>query len=379
MYDVLVVGAGISGCTCARRLADAGYHVLLLEQRPAIGGNCAVNRGSDGVDVHTYGAHIWHTSNEKVQEFMSRFTEWYPYKHQVIAVNNGNVYHLPFNMNTFEDIWGKGITVDEAKEKIKFQSASITHEPRNLEEKAISLVGVDVYKRLIKGYTEKQWGMECRELAADIITRLPLRFEYNNDYFNDKYQGLPLKGYNNMFMAMLDHKNITVYTNTKFDISIHRGYARRIIYTGAIDEIIGDRTLPWRSCYFESIPRRKSLSVGKDYPVVNYTDCSVRYTRTIEHANFRPDLHDGLETRLVTFEFPASWHRGLEKFYPINCPANDDLANDIAEEARPLFGCPVYYCGRLATYKYLDMDKSVAAALDLIDKVVLPDLKVIHI
>lgn len=362
MYDYLIVGAGLFGAAFARKMTDAGQKCLVVDRRDHIGGN-TYTESIEGINVHRYGAHIFHTDNEKVWEFVNKYASFNGYINSPIANYNGEKYHLPFNMNTFHELWG--ITEpEEAQEIIRRQiDAEGISEPKNLEEQAISLVGRDVYEKLIKGYTEKQWGRKATELPSFIIKRIPVRFTYDNNYFNDKYQGIPDGGYTALCEKLLEGCDIKLST----DFNAHRGelslIAKKVIYTGMIDEYFGFSLghLEYRSLRFDT----KTLDTP-DYQgcaVVNYTAAGVPYTRVIEHKHF--EFAKGDKT-VVTYEYPALWKAGDEPFYPVNNEQNSKLYEQYRElaegEKNIIFG------GRLGTYRYLDMDDVIAEALELFDK-----------
>lgn len=364
MYDYLIVGAGLYGSVAARELTDRGYSVLVIDSRSHIAGN-AYTSNENGIVVHEYGAHIFHTSDEKVWNYVCRFAEFNDYINSPIAVFEGKKYNLPFNMNTFRQLWGVTMP-EEAKAKIESQRVEPPcGEPRNLEEQALSMVGTDVYRVLVKGYTEKQWGRDCRDLPASIIKRLPLRFTFDNNYFNDKYQGIPKGGYTTMVERMLE--GIEVRLNTDyFDLrresrDICCGIAHKVIFTGQIDAFFD-------YCYGPL--EYRTLRFEKDYPqeeefqgcaVMNYTEREVPFTRIIEHKFFD---YEGQKNTIITREYPATWAKGDEPYYPINNEANTSLYARYRDKAEELKDCLIFG-GRLGEYKYYDMDKVIAAALKL--------------
>jgi UDP-galactopyranose mutase len=353
MYDYLIVGAGLFGAVFAREATDAGNSVVVIDKRAHIAGNIYTEL-VEGVQVHRYGAHIFHTSDKGVWQYVNRFAEWNQFVNAPVANYKGEIYNLPFNMNTFQQLWGV-TTPDAARAKIESQRLK-TDEPSNLEEQALSLVGTDIYEKLIKEYTEKQWGRGCRELPAFIIKRLPLRFTYDNNYFSDKYQGIPAEGYTAFVEKLLG--GVEVRLNTSYC----RGEipAKKIVYTGAIDEYFDYKLgeLEYRSLRFESEVRDSGNVQGN--AVINYTSHEVPYTRTIEHRHFDRDCTS--KKSVVTKEYPASWTKGSEPYYPVNDDKNNALYSGYAElaadEQNVIFG------GRLGQYKYMDMDKVVSAALD---------------
>jgi UDP-galactopyranose mutase len=354
MYDFIIVGAGLFGAVCARELTDAGKSVLVIDRRDHIGGNCHTEL-ADGVHIHKFGAHIFHTSNEDIWAYVGNYAKWNAFINSPVADYKGELYNLPFNMNTFYELWGVR-TPEQAAEKIESQRV-ITAEPSNLEEQALSLVGADIYEKLIKGYTEKQWGRSCRELPAFIIKRLPLRFTFDNNYFNDVFQAIPACGYTAFFENLL--KNVEVRLNTPFErLAIP---AKQIIYTGMIDEYFGYEfgTLEYRSLRFEH--KKFDCENIQGNAVINYTSHNVPYTRTIEHRHF--DRNCASEKSVLSYEYPATWQRGDEPFYPINDKRNNELYERYAALAER--ENDVIFGGRLGTYKYLDMDKVIEQALEL--------------
>ena len=365
-YDYLAVGTGLFGAVFAYEMNQAGKSVLMIDKREHIGGNI-YTREERGIQVHKYGAHIFHTSNRQIWEYINQFAEWNHYINSPIAVYGDELYNMPFNMNTFSRMWGIR-TPKEAKEIIDAQrSACKVEEPSNLEEQALSLVGRDVYEKLVKGYTEKQWGRDCRELPAFIIMRLPVRFTYDNNYFTDPYQGIPVGGYTGIIEKML--KGIPVRLGISYrdflkenENSKEPDTFDKVLYTGMIDEYfeyqLGE--LQYRSLRFE-----EELLEGCDNyqgnAVVNYTERKVPYTRIIEHKHFefgtQPDT-------IITREYPAEWKRGDEPYYPVNDEKNSRLYAEYqalaAKEKNVLFG------GRLGQYRYYDMDKVIEAALNMV-------------
>lgn len=361
-YDYLIVGAGLSGLTLARLLTNAGKKVLLLEKRDHLGGNIATSV-KDDIIVHDYGPHIFHTSDEFAWKFFNEYSEVYPFINSPIASYHGERYHLPFNMNTFHELWG--INTPEEAKKIIGDEIAKEHisEPKNLEEQALSMVGRTVYTKLIKEYTEKQWGRECKDLPASIIKRLPLRFEYNNNYFNDIYQGLPKGGFS--VFAMNLAKGIDIVFNVDFleEKEKYKDIAPAIIYTGQLDSFFGYKygKLEWRSLRFEV----EELPVD-DYqgnPVVNYTSKDVGYTRISEHKHFDPYCKNHHST-IISKEYPDSYSDGKIPYYTVNDERNNSLAKQYLDEAKKLEP-NVYFLGRLALYRYFDMDDAIVAANEL--------------
>ena len=357
-YDYLIVGSGLYGAVFTRQALDAGKSCLVLEKRAHTGGNIRCER-IEGIDVHVYGAHIFHTADREVWEYIDRFTPCNRYTNSPIANYKGELYNLPFNMNTFHQMWGVR-TPDEARRMIEKQRAVIKGEPKNLEEQAISLVGTDIYEKLVKGYTEKQWGRDCRELPAFIIKRLPVRFTYDNNYFNAPYQGIPIEGYNALTDRLLDGADVILNTDYNSDRETWNAVADRVVYTGTLDSFYDYRfgKLEYRSLRFET-ETREDTDNFQGVAVVNYTDVSLPFTRIIEHKHFA----FGTQPKtVITREYPETWTEGMEPYYPVNDDRNGALyakyAALAAKENRVLFG------GRLAEYKYYDMDKVVRAALD---------------
>ncbi len=366
-YDYLIVGAGLFGAVCARELTEAGKRCLVIDRRGHIGGNC-YSENLDGIQVHRYGAHIFHTSDAEVWKYVNQFTEFNHFINSPVANYHGKLYNLPFNMNTFYQIWGV-VTPDEARTKIREQveKSGITN-PKNLEEQAISLVGRDIYEILIKGYTEKQWGRPCRELPADIIKRLPVRFRFDNNYFNDIYQGIPVNGYTAMIEKILNNIEIKLnldYLAQKEDFSAIADY---IIYTGPIDEYFNYQygPLEWRGLRFETEILEQENYQG--VAAMNYTDAETPFTRIIEHKHFVFDNAVSAKSKtVITREYPSQWKPGDEPYYPINNQKNQDLLAQYQElaarEKNILFG------GRLGAYQYYDMDKVIRAALNTVKKI----------
>ena len=357
-YDYLIVGAGLYGAVSAYELRKRGKKVLVIERRGHIAGNTYVEN-VHGINVHKYGAHIFHTSDKEVWEYVNRFAEFNNYINSPIAVYKDEVYNLPFNMNTFSRLWGIR-TPAEAKAIIAKQIADLDiREPRNLEEQALSLVGRDVYEKLVKGYTEKQWGRDCTELPAFIIRRLPCRFTYNNNYFNDRYQGIPVGGYTQMVAEMLARVEVRLNTDYFDLIREQPDIAEVTIFTGCIDEFYQYRlgALQYRSVRFETEELNCENYQGN--AVVNYTDRDVPYTRVIEHKHFEFGTQP---TTVISREYSAEWEPGLEPFYPVNNEENAALYAQYKaladRETQVIFG------GRLGQYKYYDMNKVIRAALD---------------
>lgn len=360
MYDYLIVGAGLFGAVFAHEATQKGKTCLVIEKRPHIGGNI-YTENIEGINVHKYGAHIFHTSNKETWDYVNQFAEFNNYINQPVAVYKDELYNLPFNMNTFSKMWGIK-TPQEAQDIIASQIADLgIEDPKNLEEQALKLVGRDVYEKLIKGYTEKQWGRSCSELPSFIIKRLPLRFRYDNNYFNDRYQGIPIGGYTAMVEKLLD--GVEVRTNTDyFDfIKENPAIAEKTVYTGMIDEFFDFcyGHLQYRSVRFETEVLNCENFQGN--AVVNYTEREVPYTRIIEHKHF--EFQDGEKT-IISREFSEEWKPGVEPYYPINNDENNELLAKYKELAKQRED--VIFGGRLGMYQYYDMDKVIEAALECI-------------
>ena len=357
-YDYLIVGAGLYGAVCAREALSAGKKVLVIDKRPHIAGNVYTEQ-IEGINVHVYGAHIFHTNNKVVWDYVNRFAEFNRFTNSPVANYRGELYSLPFNMYTFNKMWGV-VTPEEAQAKIEEQKrqAGIT-EPKNLEEQAISLVGTDIYEKLIKGYTEKQWGRPCRELPAFIIKRLPVRLTFDNNYFNALYQGIPMGGYTKMVENMLSGIEVRLnvdYFDHKAELD---ALADKVIYTGPIDAYFGYRlgNLEYRSVRFETEVLDKPNFQGN--AAVNYTDRETPFTRIIEHKWFE---FGNQPKTVISREYSSEWKPGDEPYYPVNDDRNGDLYRQykaLADaEEKVIFG------GRLGEYKYYDMDAVIASALE---------------
>ena len=374
-FDYLVVGAGLTGAVFAHEATAAGRRCLVIDKRDHLAGN-VYTRDVRGINVHEYGAHIFHTSDRRVWDWVGQFAEFNNYVNSPIANYHGELYNLPFNMNTFSKMWGV-TTPDEAREKIASQVAELgIQEPANLEEQALSLVGTDIYEKLVKEYTEKQWGRECRELPAFIIKRLPVRFTFDNNYFNDRYQGIPMGGYTKMVERMLAGVEVRLgvtYRELVGEVSAaddFGGIASRVIYTGPVDEYfsysLGE--LEWRSLRFET-ELLEGVANWQGNAVVNYTSHDEAFTRIIEHKHFEfGRAADGTELpdTVITREYPADWSPGDEPYYPVNDDRNDALYARYAELAAAEEA--VTFAGRLGTYKYHDMAPAIAAALELAER-----------
>lgn len=371
-YNYLIIGSGLFGSVFAHQAKQAGKKCLVIEKRPHLGGNVYCET-VEGINVHKYGAHIFHTSNKEVWDFVNRFVEFNRYTNCPVANYRGRLYNLPFNMNTFHQMWGV-ITPEEAMAKIEEQrglaQTNMGREPRNLEEQALCLVGKDIYEALIKGYTEKQWGRPCTELPSFIIRRLPLRFTYDNNYFNDRYQGIPIGGYNKLVDALLEG----IETRVNIDFFEHREelstLAETIVYTGPIDRFYDYRfgRLQYRTVRFE----REVLDIPnfQGNAVVNYTDREVPYTRIIEHKHFESfgqAVYDNPKT-VISKEFSVEFKEGMEPYYPVNDEKNTLLFDQykvLAEQERNVF-----FGGRLAEYKYYDMAPTIERAMSLAEKTI---------
>ncbi len=356
MYDFIIVGSGLFGAVFAERAAAAGKSCLVLERRGHIGGNIYTEE-IEGINVHRYGAHIFHTSDTEVWEYINRFAEFNNYINSPVANFNGEIYNMPFNMNTFNKMWGV-ITPAQAAAKIDEGRSEIKGEPKNLEEQAISLVGRDIYERLVKGYTQKQWGRKCSELPPSIIRRLPVRFTYDNNYFDDRWQGIPFGGYTDIIRRMLGSTEIRLNVDFLEEREKYAAMAKSIIFTGAIDEYFDYcfGPLEYRSLRFETEIMDTANFQG--VAVMNYTDAQTPYTRVIEHKHFE----FGTQPKtVVSREYSLEWDVNVEPYYPIN----DEKNKHRYEQYRKLASKGnVYFCGRLGEYKYYDMDDTVRAALD---------------
>lgn len=362
MYDYLIVGSGLFGATFAYEAGKRGKSCLVVEKRPHIGGNIYTEE-VEGIQVHRYGAHIFHTSNRKVWDYVQQFAEFNRYTNCPVAYYKGEIYNMPFNMNTFHKMWGV-VTPKEAQEKIASQIRECGVEnPGNLEEQALSLVGRDIYERLVKGYTEKQWGRRATELPPEIIRRLPVRFTYDNNYFNDLYQGIPVGGYTQIIRKMLEKAEVRLnvdYLERREELN---ALARRVIYTGPVDAYFQEcyGPLEYRRVTFETEVLDMENYQGN--AVVNYTEYEVPYTRIIEHKHFEFGTQ---EKTVISREYPAEWKPGDEPYYPINNEKNNRLYERYREladrEEKVVFG------GRLGVYRYMDMHHVVGAALELAEK-----------
>ena len=359
MYDYLIVGSGLFGAVFAHEMKKRGKSCLVLERRSHAGGNVYCEE-KDGINVHQYGAHIFHTSYKDVWEYVNSFVEFNNYVNSPVANFRGELYNLPFNMNTFTKLWPEVHTPAEVEAKLEAERREAgIEEPQNLEEQAISLIGRTVYEKLIKGYTEKQWGRACTELPAFIIKRLPVRLTFDNNYFNDRYQGIPVGGYNKLIDALLDGIEVRLDTDYLQDRETYDKLGRKIVYTGPIDEYFAYKLgrLEYRGLRFET--ERLEEENHQGVAVMNYTAREVPYTRIIEHKHFEFGTQP---VTYVTREYPADWQPGEEAYYPVNNDKNQALYQQYAElaakESKVIFG------GRLAEYKYYDMDDVIKSALE---------------
>ena len=361
-YDYLIVGSGLFGSVFAYEMTKKGKKCLVIEKREHIGGNVYTEE-EHGINVHKYGAHIFHTDKKEIWDYINQFAEFNRYTNSPVANYKGELYNLPFNMNTFYQMWGVK-TPDEAKAMIENQKKEAHIEnPTNLEEQAISLVGRDIYEKLVKGYTEKQWGRDCSELPAFIIKRLPVRYTYDNNYFNDLYQGIPIGGYNVLIDALFEGCDVELNVDYNENKEKYNALGDKVLYTGTLDSFYDFcyGKLEYRSLRFESEVLDEENYQG--VAVVNYTDRETPFTRLIEHKHFEFGTQ---EKTVITREYPVDWKEGMEPYYPINDANNQELYQKYAElankEENVLFG------GRLAEYKYYDMDKVIESAFMLIEK-----------
>lgn len=359
MYDYLIVGSGFYGSICAYELTKAGNKVLVIDNRDHIAGNC-YTENKDGINIHQYGAHIFHTSNEEVWKWINQFVQFNNFINSPVAHYNGKLYSLPFNMWTFNQLWGV-TTPEDAKEMIQSQSKGID-DPKNLEEQAIKLVGTDVYEKLIKGYTEKQWRKPCNELPKEIIKRLPVRFTFDNNYFNDRYQGIPIGGYTQIFEKLLEGIDVKLNTDYfKDELPQHN----KVIYTGPIDRFFDYKygELEYKTTRFEHT-HFTDKSNYQGTAVVNFTNGEIPYTRTIEHKHFE---FSNTPTTWVTAEYPTEYKAGVtEPYYPVNDTTNNEMYQKYKMESDKLNN--IHFGGRLAEYKYYDMHQVIESALNYIKK-----------
>jgi UDP-galactopyranose mutase len=363
MYDYIIVGAGFFGSICAHELNKIGKKVIVLESRNHIGGNC-YTESRENINIHIYGPHIFHTSNEVVWKWINQFTSFNNFRYSPVANYKGDVFSLPFNMWTFSKLWK--ITTPEEAMSIISNQGSIIDEPLNLEEQAIKLVGVDVYEKLIKGYTQKQWKKHPKELPTEIIKRLPVRFTYDNNYFNDKYQGIPIGGYTKIFEKLLQGIEVRLNVDYLENKEFYDSLSKKIIYTGPIDRFynyslghLEYKTTKFNHKLFE-VENLQGVSV------INYTDVDIPYTRTIEHKHF-----EYIKNKItwVTWEYPEKYHPGsTEPYYPVNDKINNSLYSEYKEKSKN--NPNVYFGGRLAEYKYYDMDKVIESALNFVQTII---------
>jgi len=363
-YDYLIVGSGLFGCVFAYMAKQRGKRCLVIEKRKHTGGNAFCN-AIDGINVHQYGAHIFHTDNKKIWDFVNSFVPFNHYVNSPLAYYQGKMYNLPFNMNTFSKLWNIN-TPAEAKSKIEEQRNKYAHieNPANLEEQALKLCGDDIYRIFIKEYTEKQWGRAATELPAFIIKRLPFRFTYNNNYFSDPYQGIPIGGYNKLTEALLEDIDVRIDTDYFSDRDYFDSLASKVIYTGKIDEYFDYEygNLEYRGLYFDH-QHKIDTDNFQGNAVVNYNERSIPYTRTIEHKHFE---FGEQPTTVVTYEYPHEYAKDNEPYYPVNDEANTKIYNRYKEKAETL--PDVYFGGRLGMYAYFDMDDTIISAIELIEK-----------
>lgn len=367
MYDYLIVGSGLFGAVFAQQAKSVGKKVLVLEKRPHIAGNIYTEK-MEGINVHKYGAHIFHTNNTKVWSYITQFATFNRYTNSPVANYKGELFSLPFNMYTFNKMWGV-ITPEEAMRKIEEQKTEIVGTPQNLEEQAISLVGRDIYEKLVKGYTEKQWGRECKELPAFIIKRLPVRMTFDNNYFNALYQGIPVGGYTKLVEKLLDGIEVRLNVDYLKCRGEYDALAEKVIFTGAIDEFFGYcfGNLEYRSVRFENEVIDTPNFQGN--AVVNYTDRETPWTRIIEHKWFefgKDEKGDDLPKTIISREYSSEWKPGDEPYYPVNDEKNGILFEKYSELAKKEEN--VIFGGRLGEYKYYDMDAVIESALNLAQK-----------
>ena len=367
MYDYLVVGSGLFGSVFARQATDAGKKVLVIDKRPNIAGNVYTEK-VEGINFHKYVAHIFHTTNTEVWNYVNRFATFNRFTNSPVANYKGELYSMPFNMYTFNKMWGV-VTPEEAAAKIEEQKKEITGEPRNLEEQAISLVGRDIYEKLVKGYTEKQWGRDCKELPAFIIKRLPVRLTFDNNYFNALYQGIPIGGYTKLVANLLDGIDVQLNEDYLEDRAKWDALADKVVYTGAIDAFF-DYTLgnlEYRSIRFEN--EVLNIPNFQGNAAVNYTDRETPWTRIIEHKWFefgKDENGNDLPKTIISREYSSEWKPGDEPYYPVNDEKNGALYKEYRaladQEGKVIFG------GRLGEYKYYDMDAVIASALECVKR-----------
>lgn len=376
-FDFLIVGAGLAGATAARQLTDAGYKCLVIDRRPNVGGN-VFTENIDGINVHKYGAHIFHTSDKKVWDYVTSFVDFNRYTNCPIAhAADGKIYNLPFNMNTFHQLWGvktpeeaRQIIDEQRREAVEQMAADSVKEPRNLQEQALTLVGRDIYEKLIKHYTEKQWGRKCTDLPAFIIRRLPVRFTFDNNYFNDRYQGIPIGGYTLLVEKMLDGVEVRLDTDFFDYRSQLLSMAARVVYTGGIDRYFDYcfGHLQYRTVRFETEIVNSPNFQGN--AVINYTDPDSPFTRVIEHKHFETfgnEVYDNPHT-VISREYSSEWKPGDEPYYPVNDSRNNELYAKYKALADKELN--VTFCGRLAEYRYYDMHQVIARTIETIESLI---------
>ncbi len=365
MYDYLIVGSGLYGAICAYELNKKGYKCVVIDKRVNIAGNI-YTENIEGINVHKYGAHIFHTSNKEIWEYINQFAEFNNYINSPVARYKNELYNLPFNMNTFTKMWPDCFTPDDVRLRIEEEKAKFhIDDPKNLEEQAINLVGPTIYEKLIKGYTAKQWGRPCTELPPFIIKRLPVRFTFDNNYFNDRYQGIPIGGYTKIIEKMLDGIEVRLNTNFFDNRCDFESIAKNIIYTGPIDEYFEYKygPLEYRTVRFETEVLDEVNHQGN--AVINYTEYEIPYTRIIEHKHFEFDTTS--PKTVISREYSTTWKLGDEPYYPVNNDKNNKLYLKYKEESDKLSN--VHFGGRLGQYKYYDMDKVILAALEYLKEV----------
>ena len=365
-YDCLIIGSGLFGAVCAHELKKHGFKILIIEKRSHVGGNI-YTRNIEGINVHQYGAHIFHTSNEAIWRYVNQFAKFNNFINSPLANYNGKFYHLPFNMNTFREIWPDVLTKDDAMKHIEAEKNACNFSCiSTLEEQAISMVGKTIYEILIKGYTEKQWGCSCDQLPPSIIKRIPLRFEYNNNYFDDTFQGIPIGGYTQIIKKMISECDLWLNCDYLSNKNYYDSLAELIIFTGPIDAFFGYRfgKLEYRSLEFET--KILNISDFQHNAVVNYTSHEIPFTRIIEHKHFEGIISP---KTIITKEFPKAWDTESEPFYPVNNEKNQSLYSKYFKLTKSL-DKRVFFGGRMGQYKYNDMDDTIEQALHLIDKIV---------
>jgi UDP-galactopyranose mutase len=363
-FDFLIIGAGIYGSVCARELRDAGYSCLVIDKRDHIGGNCYTYK-QNNTDIHKYGAHIFHTSNKKIWDYVNRFIEFNNYKHHVVANYNNEIYSLPFNMWTFNKFWG--VTTPEQAKSI-IDSQKFIGNPSNLEEQALSMVGFDIYDKLIKGYTIKQWMTDPKNLPSDIITRLPLRFTYDNNYFHDTYQGIPKNGFTELFEKLLDGSSVELGVDYFDKRNYYDNISKYVIYTGSVDRFYNLEfgMLDYRPLYFEHEILETDNYQG--HSVINYTDQKIPYTRIIEHKHFNLTANNNKEKTIISKEYPIKWTGSEEPIYPINNKENNERYNKYIKLNQA--NNKVFFGGRLAEYRYYDMHQVIGSALSRVKELI---------